>query len=157
MKPVNILFVCMGNICRSPTAQGVFEALVKNEGLDHLVKADSAGIGDWHIGEAPDKRSISAALGRAYDISEQRSRQVCPEDFIRFDYILAMDLANLANLQQLVPSHFAGKLTLFLEYSNLSGSSEVPDPYVGGPGGFEAVLDLIEDGTKNLLSYLKAP
>jgi protein-tyrosine phosphatase len=156
MKPVNILFVCMGNICRSPTAQGVFEALVKAEGLDHLINVDSAGVGDWHIGEAPDKRSVSTALGRGYDLSKQRARQVCAEDFSRFEYILAMDLANLSILEQLVPSDFAGTLTLFLEYCNLSGSKEVPDPYAGGSDEFEEVLGLIESGTKNLLNYIRA-
>ncbi|MBV1932105.1 MAG: low molecular weight phosphotyrosine protein phosphatase [Porticoccaceae bacterium] len=165
MKPVSILFVCLGNICRSPTAHGVFEAMVKAEGLSDLISVDSAGTGDWHLGCGPDERAIRAAQSRGYGLQHLRARQVCAEDFAQFDYILAMDLANLSSLQGMVPAHFAGQLSLFLDYSDLSRSSEanptearpteVPDPYSGGMDGFEQVLEMIEAASQGLICAIK--
>ena len=150
----NILFVCLGNICRSPTAHGVFEALLIAEGLDDIVRVDSAGTGDWHVGHPPDDRSIRAALGRGYDLKHIRSRQVCAEDFEQFDHILAMDLSNLAALEKLSPPNFSGKLSLFLDYTDESKPAEVPDPYGGQGDGFEHVLTLIETAAEGLLASL---
>lgn len=147
---VNVLFVCLGNICRSPTAHGVFHHLVERHGLQHAIHIDSAGTGDWHIGRAPDKRSSAAALQRGYDLSVLRARQVSAQDFERFDYILAMDTQNLSDLRQMRPAHFRGELDLFLRYG-AAHLQEVPDPYYGGDDGFEHVLDLVEEAAQGLL------
>lgn len=147
---VSVLFVCLGNICRSPTAHGVFQHLVDRHNLQHIIVVDSAGTGDWHIGSAPDTRSIETALGRGYDLSVLRARQVNTDDFARFDYILAMDAQNLRDLQCLRPVHFRGELDLFLNYGD-SDLREVPDPYYGESDGFAHVLDLVEDAAQGLL------
>ena len=147
---VGVLFVCLGNICRSPTAHGVFQHLVDRHNLQHVITVDSAGTGDWHIGRAPDPRSTATAMQRGYDLSVLRARQVSVEDFSRFDYILAMDAQNLRDLQILCPAHFSGELDLFLRYSE-SHLNEVPDPYYGESDGFEHVLDLVEDAAQGLL------
>ena len=152
---VSVLFVCLGNICRSPTAHGVFQHLVDQHNLRHAITVDSAGTGDWHIGRAPDQRSTATALQRGYDLSVLRARQVSAEDFSRFDYILAMDAQNLRDLQRLRPAHFRGELDLFLNYrEGRHGDSElreVPDPYYGESDGFEHVLDLVEEAAQGLL------
>ena len=155
MKPVSVLFVCLGNICRSPTAHGVFEAMVRDEGLADVITVDSAGTGDWHLGHAPDERAVHTARQRGYDLDHLRARQVCVGDFDHFDYILAMDIANLRNLQRMAPGHFAGKLALFLDYTGRSSLSEVPDPYSGGVEGFEQVLELVEAASRALLLHLE--
>ena len=157
---VSVLFVCLGNICRSPTAHGVFQQLVDRHHLQHAIAVDSAGTGDWHIGRAPDKRSTATAAQRGYDLSVLRARQVSAEDFTRFDYILAMDAQNLRDLQSMRPANFSGELDLFLRYregryrEGRYGDSvlnEVPDPYYGESDGFEQVLDLVEDAAQGLL------
>lgn len=152
---VNVLFVCLGNICRSPTAHGVFQHLVNRYQLQDSIHIDSAGTGDWHIGRAPDERSSAAALQRGYDLSVLRARQVSAEDFSRFDYILAMDTKNLHDLQRMRPANFKGELDLFLNYrkhsDGVSHLNEVPDPYYGGNDGFEHVLDLVEEAAQGLL------
>lgn len=159
-KPVSVLFVCLGNICRSPTAHGVFQTLVDRHQLQQQIVVDSAGTGDWHIGHAPDQRTMSAASLRGYDLSELRARQVGAADFAQFDYILAMDSQNLRDLQRMQPPHFSGVLDLFLPYGDvlLSNSRntprEVPDPYYGGVDGFETVLDLVENAAQGLLQTL---
>ena len=150
---VGVLFVCLGNICRSPTAHGVFDELVRRQNLDRVIAIDSAGTGNWHIGRAPDKRSSTAALQRGYDLSALRARQVSAEDFQRFDYILAMDKQNLRDLQRLRPANFRGELDLFLRYGD-GGVLEVPDPYYGEGDGFERVLDLVEKASHQLLRTL---
>jgi protein-tyrosine phosphatase len=150
---VRVLFVCLGNICRSPTAHGVFEQLVRQQRLDHRIAVDSAGTGDWHIGRAPDQRSSAAALRRGYDLRELRARQISAQDFHRFDYILAMDQQNLRDLQAMRPSNFAGELALFLSYGNCD-ERDVPDPYYGDGDGFERVLDLVENASQQLLQRL---
>jgi protein-tyrosine phosphatase len=152
---VRILFVCMGNICRSPTAHGVFQRLVEQTGLHRDVEIDSAGTHAYHVGNSPDPRSQAAALRRGIDISMQRARRLATEDFKRFDYILAMDLDNLAVLRSACPTKYAHKLNLFLEYASDLKLREIPDPYYGGPTGFEQVLDLVEIASEGLLRHLR--
>lgn len=154
MKTVKVLFVCLGNICRSPTAQGVFETLVKHEGKQSTIQVDSAGTAAWHVGSSPDPRSMATAANRAYDLSHQRARKFEVSDFHEFDYILAMDAENLSNLKQLKPSSFTGTLCLFLDFAERDDYRDVPDPYYGGDTGFELVLDLIEDASRGLLSHI---
>lgn len=150
-----VLFVCLGNICRSPTADGIFRELVKREKLEQKVIVDSAGTGDWHIGKAPDLRTVTAAKKRGYDLSILRARQVIAADFDEFDYVLAMDNANLRDLQTLKPMHFTGHLGLFLDFGSRKTYREVPDPYYGGSDGFELVLDLVEEAAEGLLAHIR--
>jgi protein-tyrosine phosphatase len=151
-----VLFVCLGNICRSPTAHGVFARVVEEAGLESEVLVDSAGTGAWHIGEAPDGRATIAARERGYDLSPLRARQVTIGDFDQFDYILAMDRSNLMHLQALAPEHFPGYLGLLLDFHPGSAEREVPDPYYGGDEGFNHVLDLVEAASQGLLKSLRA-
>lgn len=150
-----VLFVCLGNICRSPTADGIFRNLVAREKLDHKILVDSAGTGDWHIGKAPDARTVAAARQRGYDLSVLRASQVKLHDFAEFDYVLAMDNANLSDLQKMKPANYAGHLGLFLEFGTRGDYREVPDPYYGGKEGFELVLDLVEDAAQGLLNHIR--
>jgi len=153
---VSVLFVCLGNICRSPTAHGVFEQLLQQEGLDRHIQVDSAGTGDWHLGKAPDPRTRAAAARRGYSLEHLRARALCDEDFIRFDYILAMDGANLRDLRARCPRDYRGHLGLFLEFAPNSPVTEVPDPYyTRGEQGFEEVLDLVEAASSGLLRHLR--
>ena len=147
----NILVVCVGNICRSPTAHGVFQSMVDDRGLAHLIEVDSCGTGDWHVGEAPDRRATAKAAKRGYDLSNLRARQFQSADFARFDYILAMDMKNLAALQDMRPKTFSGHLGLFLGFAENMALREVPDPYFGGANGFNHVLDLVEWASEGLL------
>lgn len=149
-----ILFVCLGNICRSPTAEAVCRAQLAKRGWQHAVQVDSAGTASWHIGKAPDSRSIAAGSRRGYDLAALRARQVEAEDFSRFDYILAMDADNLAQLQRLCPQDYRGELRLLTSYLSDGGDYEVPDPYYGGADGFERVLDLLERACHALLDQL---
>ena len=153
-RETRVLFVCLGNICRSPTAQGVFESLVARCGLSEEVQVDSCGTGDWHVGSAPDERAIAAALRRGYDLSRLRARQVRIDDFSAFDYILAMDRDNLADLELLRPTGFRGHLGLFLAFAGDGAPTDVPDPYYGGDAGFDRVLDLVEAASEGLLRAL---
>lgn len=150
---VKILFVCMGNICRSPTAEGVARSMAERRNLPGL-EFDSAGTHGYHIGKAPDARATEAAARRGYDLSVLRARQVAARDFVHFDYILAMDRYNLDLLQQACPEAHAGKLGLFLDFAKGVEMSEVPDPYYGEPEGFERVLDLVENAADGLLKKL---
>lgn len=143
----------MGNICRSPTAEGVTRALAEKRGVADLFEFDSAGTHGYHIGHPPDKRAREAAARRGYDLSSLRARQVNEFDFVRFDRILAMDRDNLELLQQACPEEHRGKLGLFLEYAAHCTGDEVPDPYYGGPEGFERVLDMVEDAASGLLDH----
>ncbi|MHC4897895.1 MAG: low molecular weight protein-tyrosine-phosphatase [Planctomycetota bacterium] len=152
---VGVLFVCTGNICRSPTAAGVFAGMVRDAGLSGRVRVDSAGTYDYHPGEPPDPRSQRAAARRGYDLSGQRARVICEQDFEVFDYILAMDRSHLAILKRRCPSQHRGKLQLFLSYADGLGADEVPDPYFGEGPGFEVVLDLVELAAKGLLEHVR--
>ncbi|MBZ0106579.1 MAG: low molecular weight phosphotyrosine protein phosphatase [Sulfuricella denitrificans] len=154
MKETSVLFVCMGNICRSPTAEGVFRDLVTRSGLDKAIHVDSAGTHNYHIGKSPDARASAAAAQRGYDLSALRGRQVSREDFLSFDYILAMDEENLSNLKRICPAGQVHKISLFLEYSRKFSEREVPDPYYGGVQGFEQVLEMVEDAAQGLLDNL---
>lgn len=145
----------MGNICRSPTAETVFRHYVEQAGLGESILIDSAGTHDYHIGEPPDKRTLHAAQQRGYDMSALRGRQVQSADFERFDYVLAMDKANLAILQYLTPRGCKTQAQLFLDYARHHRESEVPDPYYGGAQGFEHVLDMVEDAAQELLQHIR--
>jgi len=151
---IKVLFICMGNICRSPTAEGVFRNLVQGAGLAQRILIDSAGTHDYHIGAPPDRRAQAAAVQRGYDLSDLRGRQVEKRDFDEFDYILAMDADNLANLNRIKPSQHRARLGLFLEYGQRFTEPEVPDPYYGGVQGFDHVLDLVEDAAAGLLARI---
>jgi protein-tyrosine phosphatase len=152
-----VLFVCMGNICRSPTAEGVFKRLVTNAGLDAEIESDSAGTHDYHIGDPPDGRSQSAARRRGCDLSTLRARQVAHDDFAAFDYVLAMDETNLTALRGLCPANYRERVKLFLEFAPEAGRRDVPDPYYGGAQGFEDVLDLVELAAQGLLDHIAGP
>jgi len=151
----SVLFVCTGNICRSPTADGVFRHLVREAGLEAKVRVDSAGTHDYHAGEPPDERAQLHALRRGYDLSALRARQVMRGDFERFDLVLAMDRGHLRVLQRLAPPEHRHKLRLFMEFAATRRRDEVPDPYYGGAGGFEEVLDMVEDAARGLLEELR--
>lgn len=150
-----ILFVCLGNICRSPSAEAVFRKRARENGL--RVHTDSAGTGGWHRGSAPDLRMREAGERRGYDFSGLRARQVCAEDFDKFDLILAMDAQNLADLQAQSPANLQYKLRRFLEYAPHLFIDDVPDPYYGGSEGFAMVMDLIEVASDGLITHLKSP
>jgi protein-tyrosine phosphatase len=152
----SVLFVCLGNICRSPTAEAVFRAKVQRSALAGRVGIDSAGTGGWHAGDPPDWRAIAHAANRGYDLSPLRARQVARADFERHDWILAMDRSNLRDLEALKPPDYRGHLGLFLDLAPSTGMREVPDPYDGGPDGFERVLDLIEAAGDALVARLAA-
>jgi len=154
-KQIGILMVCMGNICRSPTAEGVFRRRLRESGLDKTVRLESAGTHAYHVGSAPDNRAQKAALGRGYDLSSLVGRQVSKSDFERFDYILAMDHDNLADLSARCPQEHRHKLRLYLSFSSRYKDHEVPDPYYSGPQGFERVLDMIEDAADGLLAEVR--
>jgi protein-tyrosine phosphatase len=155
-RPVRVLFVCMGNICRSPTAEGVFRCLVHAEGLGDRIHVESAGTHDYHVGRPPDARSQQAAAQRGYDLSAQRAQQVGPRHVGEFDYVLAMDDDNLAHLQRIAPPGQRDKPRLFLDYAANHKGEEVPDPYHGSEDGFAQVLDLVEEGAQGLLADIKA-
>jgi len=149
-----VLFVCMGNICRSPTAHGVFLKIIKDQSIDQLIEVDSAGTHAYHVGEEPDPRSQSAALQRGVDLSPLRARKVKVSDFKNFDYVLAMDYDNYSNLEHICPAGYEHRLRLFLDFASEFEEKEVPDPYYGGDKGFEHVLDLIEDASRGLLKEI---
>lgn len=153
---VKVLMVCLGNICRSPTAEAVVRTLAQREYPQVLLQVDSAGTGAYHLGEPPDRRSQAAAARRGYDLSSLRARQVSRDDFDRFDLLLAMDLANLCALQALAPPDRQDRLRLLLDYADGAGHREVPDPYYGGREAFEQVLDLAEHAARGLLGALAA-
>jgi protein-tyrosine phosphatase len=150
-----VLFVCMGNICRSPTAEGIFKAMVMREGLSDRIDSDSAGTHGYHIGAPPDRRTVAAAKTRGYDLSMLRARRVEAADFTAFDLVLAMDLENRTALQRLCPATHKERLKLFLDFAPSLEGCEVPDPYYGGSDGFEHVLDLAEAGSKGLITAIR--
>lgn len=152
---ISVLFVCMGNICRSPTAEGVFRKLVDEAGLTDVVRADSAGTHAYHIGNRPDHRASAAAERRGYSLEGMRARRVDAMDFESFDFIVAMDKDNLLYLRDEAGDEHHGKIHLLLDFSEADDRREVPDPYYGGPGGFERVLDLVENASKGLLETVR--
>ena len=152
---MKILFVCLGNICRSPTAEVVFRAVAAREAPELMIEVDSAGTAGYHIGEPPDLRTRQAASRRGYDMSSLRARIVEPRDFEDFDFILAMDRENLKVLNHRAPVQARDRVRLFLEFAPDAATTEVPDPYYGGPNGFEEVLDLVEAATQGLLQHLR--
>ncbi|AXK65923.1 MULTISPECIES: low molecular weight protein-tyrosine-phosphatase [Burkholderia] len=156
MNRVAICFVCLGNICRSPTAEGVMRHQVDAAGLTDRIAIDSAGTGDWHVGEPPDTRAQAAAHTRGYDLSALRARQVSAADFERFDLLLAMDEANLAELHRRCPPQHRDKVRLLMEFAPGAAETEVADPYFGGAQGFEQVLDQVERACAGLLDTLQA-
>ena len=155
MKKIRILYICMGNICRSPTAEGVLRSKADAAGLRNRVHIDSAGTHAYHIGSSPDARAQKAALGRGYDLASLRGRQVSDQDFETFDYILAMDRDNLGNLLRRCPEHHKRKVRLCLAFSRSYPNLDVPDPYYGGGKGFEQVLDMVEDAAEGLLEEIE--
>ncbi|MFK0375316.1 low molecular weight protein-tyrosine-phosphatase [Pandoraea sp. NPDC090278] len=154
MKKTSVLFVCMGNICRSPSADGIFRDRLAKAGLSDLVEVDSAGTHSYHIGHAPDARTQAAAERRGYDLSELRARRVEASDFERFEWIVAMDDANVSELTARSPAAFRHKIVRLMDFATRHDATEVPDPYYGGAQGFETVLDYIEDGLDGLLVRL---
>lgn len=155
-RKLGVLMVCLGNICRSPTAEAVLRHKLVAAGLAGEVVVDSAGTLGWHSGSPPDPRSVAHAKRRGYDLSALRARQVADLDFDRFDFILAMDWDNLAELQERCPPQHLAKLARLVQYARKHEADAVPDPYQGGPSGFENVLDLIEDACDGLVDFLQA-
>ncbi len=157
MSRHRILFVCTGNICRSPTAEGVVRALAEKEGLAHRFEFDSAGTHGYHIGDPPDPRTVAAAARRGYDLQPLRARQVTDFDFSCFDHVLAMDREHLRLLERACPPERRHILALFLDYAERYDEDEVPDPYYGNTDDFERVLDLVEDAGLQLIRRLITP
>ncbi len=155
MEKTKVLFVCLGNICRSPTAEGVFRHLAQEAGLEEQFVIDSAGTSHWHIGEAPDMRTMEEAALRGIDISKQRSRQVQAKDFTAFDHILGMDPSNVEDMLQICPKNQRHKVQLFTKFAPELGVKGVPDPYYGGPKGFSRVFDIVEAASRGFLESLK--
>lgn len=154
-KTVSVLFICMGNICRSPTAHAVFERLAEQAGLADRIRVDSAGTHAYHVGNPPDERAMRAAMAREYRMDHLTARQVRAEDIAEYDYVLAMDMANLEILQSLADEALRDKPQLFMSYAPDYGLEEVPDPYYGGTNGFEQVLDMVEAAAGNLLEDIR--
>lgn len=154
-KKVSVLFVCMGNICRSPTAHGVFRHLVEQEGLSDYIYIDSAGTHAYHVEEPPDPRALSTASNRGINMSDLRARRAIEKDFEYFEYVIAMDNDNFSNLEKISPVDRVDRLMLFLEFAPGVDEDEVPDPYYGGVKGFEHVFDMIEAASQGLLDDIK--
>lgn len=152
---VQVLFVCLGNICRSPMAEGVFRQLVTEAGLGNVVSADSAGTGPWHVGEPPDKRAEATAARHGIHIGHQRARQIAADDFTTFDYVLAMDGENLKKLLLAAPRDHQDHVKLLLNFRTPDKGGDVPDPYYGGLGGFEDVFMLVQDAARELLLHIQ--
>lgn len=153
---MKVLFVCTGNICRSPTAEAVFRHLVREAGLDGDFDIASAGTHGYHVGEPPDPRTEAAAALRGYSMADQRARQVDPDDFQHFDLLLAMDRGHRTYLSRVAPAGTEQKIRMFLDFAPAASVKDVPDPYYGGPDGFEEVLDMIEAGARGLLAAARA-
>lgn len=155
MKKISVLFVCMGNICRSPTAHGVFRKLVEEAGLQDAISIDSAGTHAYHVGNPPDPRSMAKAIERGLDMSDLRARQAMAADFELFDYVLAMDNDNYQGLSRLCPPSQKHKLHMFMAFADSNNATEVPDPYYGGARGFDQVFDMVEEASAGLLDDIR--
>jgi len=155
MDKIKVLFICMGNICRSPTAEGVFRNLVEKAGLQELIEIDSAGTHAYHVGEPPDARAQETALKRGFDLSSQQARRAVADDFLMFDYVVAMDQDNYHALYAICPEGMEDKIHLLMDYAPSFRTREVPDPYYGGPSGFEQVFDMVEEAAAGLLQALQ--
>lgn len=154
-EKVRVLFVCMGNICRSPTAHGVFRRMVQEAGLSDVIGIDSAGTHAYHVGNSPDKRAMATAAKRGIDLSDLEARRVEAEDFEVFDYMLAMDQDNFLSLSEICPKQHLDKIHLFMDFAPQMRTREVPDPYYGGAAGFERVFDLVEAASRALLDDIQ--
>ncbi len=154
-EPVRLLVVCLGNICRSPVAEGVLRARIASSTLAGRVELDSAGTGDWHVGEPPDRRAIANAAGHGIDISTLRARQLAPSDFQRFDWLLCADRANLRDVRARAPSSAHAQAALLLEWAGIDEAAEVPDPYTGGPAQFEHVFGLLDRAADGVIARLR--
>lgn len=152
---MRILFVCMGNICRSPSAEGVFRHVLATQAPELAIEIDSAGTHDYHVGDPPDRRSVAAAKRRGIDLSALRARTVAAEDFAHYDLILAMDDQNVRELRRRAPAHYHERIRLMMDFAPQAASRYVPDPYYGGAQGFEEVLDLLEEASRGLLEELR--
>ena len=157
MVKSSVVFVCTGNICRSPTAEGIFRRMIEDAGLSDRIIADSAGTHGYHVGEPPDERAVEAAARRGYDLSGLRARKFQREDFQRFDLVLAMDREHHAILARLAQPSSGQKLQMMMRYARRFGEIDVPDPYYGGPEGFDSVLDMLEDAARGLLEAIRKP
>ena len=153
---IGVLFVCTGNICRSPTAEGMFARMVQERGLCAAVRIDSCGTHDYHPGQPTDSRTRRAAARRGYDLSDLRARAIEVQDFADFDYVLAMDRSNYHDLLRCCPAEHEYKVQMFLSFAPELGTESVPDPYYGGTDGFDLVLDLVELGSRRLLDHIEA-
>lgn len=152
---VSVLFVCLGNICRSPAAQGILEKRIIDAGLQEKIRVDSCGTAAFNVGKAPDARSQSASLRAGYDISGQIARQICDEDYEQFDYIIAMDRINLTNVQAWAPKDYSGELQLLMHYCKNGGNSQIPDPYYKEADAFDGVIASLEKAADGLLAYIR--
>ena len=152
---VKVLFVCLGNICRSPAAQGILEKMVADEGLSDTIHVDSCGTAAFNVGKNPDPRSVAASAEAGYDISQQIARQIDDDDYVNSDIIIAMDRANLTNIQAWAPDDFAGEINLFMHYANHGGSAQIPDPYYADASKFGEVIKTLEKASSALLDHIK--
>ncbi len=152
---VGVLFVCLGNICRSPAAQGIFEHRIRSAGLSDQIHTDSCGTAAFNLGKSPDERSQSAALRAGYDISDQIARQICDEDYQRFNYVIAMDRINLTNVEAWAPKDFAGEINLFMNYCKNGGNAQIPDPYYKEAEAFDGVIQTLERAADGLLAHIR--
>lgn len=160
---INVVFVCLGNICRSPSAQGIFESMVESAGLSDTIKVDSCGTASFNVGKSPDPRSIAAAKKAGYDISQQIARQIDDADYENGNYVIAMDRINLTNVQAWAPEDYAGEINLFMHYQNKPGykqgnkvgsNSQIPDPYYDDSDKFDSVISMLEGAASDLLAYI---
>lgn len=152
---INVLFVCLGNICRSPAAQGILEKMVFDAGLEQQIKVDSCGTAAFNVGKNPDPRSVAASAEAGYDISQQIARQIDDDDFTNNDIIIAMDRPNLTNIQAWAPKDFKGEINLFMHYAKHNGHTQIPDPYYADTNQFNAVINTLEKASQALLDYIK--
>lgn len=154
-KKIKVLFICLANICRSPTAHGVFLKKVEQAGLSDFIEVDSAGTADCYPDQSPDPRSVAAAARRGVDLTSLRSRKAIPEDFLEYDYILSMDLQNIADMRRITPARYPGYFGLFMDFAGKPGT-EIPDPYKKKDRSFERVLDMVERASDGLLEEIEA-